>query len=398
MEPITEIKTSLEAIRAKAGEVDGVKADLESLKRHIETVEAVAMRPNGGAGGDFVSPQQKEHADTFTKWLRNPQDMELRAQLRGMEQKTASGLSDGAGGAMVPELIVNQIMKRVKDGSVIRSLASVRSVGTSDVKMILSNNDVGSAWVGEAGTRSQSTEPTVTPRAPTFGSLYSYVFSTEELLMDSQFDIQSWFADAIADEMINQEGAAFISGNGSNKPTGMLNTAPESAGDNDSPARNVAAYKYIPTGVAGAFPADMLGSPAGNPADVLVSTIYDLKAAYRRGASWLMNSATAGVLSKWKDADGRHIWSHSLSEGQPARLLGYPVAIDEAVPDIGSNALPVAFGDFARGYGIFDLGGLRITIDDNITTPGLVKFYFRKRVGGCVLDNNSVRWIKCAVS
>ncbi|MCT8328269.1 phage major capsid protein [Albidovulum sediminis] len=398
MDPLLEIKTTLETIKGKAGEVDGVKADIETLKRSFEDLEAVISRPAGNGGGEYVSPQQKEHADTFAKWLRNPRDMEIRAQLRALETKTASGLSDSSGGALVPELIVNQILKRLKDGSVIRSLASVRSVGTSDVKMILSNNEASSAWVGETGTRSQTTEPTIEPRSPTFGTLYSYVYTTEELAMDSQFDIASWFSDAIADEMIVQEGVAFISGNGSNKPTGMLNTSPSSAGDNDSPARNVAAFKYVPTGVAGAFPADMLGSPASNPADVLVDTVYDLRAPYRRNASWLMNSATAGVLRKWKDADGRHIWTDSLAAGQPARLMGYPVAIDEAMPDIGSNTFPVGFGDFSRGYGIFDLGGLRITIDDNITTPGLVKYYFRKRVGGCVLNNNAVRFIKCAAS
>src|SRR5690606_9846299 len=103
----------------------------------------------------------------------------------------------------------------------------------------------------------------------------------------------------------------------------------------------------------------------------------------------------------WRAAqvEGRGRSAHltdSLAAGQPARLMGYPVAIDEAMPDIGSNTFPVGFGDFSRGYGIFDLGGLRITIDDNITTPGLVKYYFRKRVGGCVLNNNAVRFIKCA--
>ena len=398
MDPITEIRASLDAIRAKAGEVDGVKAALDDLTKHVRAVEAAAMRPQMSGSGSFVSPEQKAHVDHFTRWLRNPRDAELRSQLRAFESKAASGLSDSSGGAMVPELLVDQIMRRVKNGSVMRSIASVRAVGTSDVKMILSDNNTTSGWVGETGTRSATVEPTVTPRAPTFGTLYAYVAATEELVSDSQFDIQTWFADAVADEMIAQEGAAFISGDGANKPTGLLNTAPSSAGDNDSPARAAAAFKYLPTGVAGAFPADMLGSPASNPADILVSTIYDLKAAYRREATWLMSSVTAGVIGRWKDGDGRHIWAHSLAEGQPPMLLGFPVAIDEAVPDIGPNTFPVAFGDFKKGYGICDLGSLRITIDDNITSPGLVKFYFRKRIGGCVLDNSAVRWIKCATS
>jgi HK97 family phage major capsid protein len=68
------------------------------------------------------------------------------------------------------------------------------------------------------------------------------------------------------------------------------------------------------------------------------------------------------------------------------------------MPDIGANAFPVAFGDFGEGYLIVDLVGLRITVDDNITTPGQVKFYLRKRVGGKLLNDDAIKVIKCAAS
>lgn len=72
--------------------------------------------------------------------------------------------------------------------------------------------------------------------------------------------------------------------------------------------------------------------------------------------------------------------------------------LNEQVPDIGTNAHPVLFGDFDRGYVIADHGGIRITIDDNITTPGRVKWHIRRRVGGCVLDNDAIEAVKIAAT
>lgn len=111
-----------------------------------------------------------------------------------------------------------------------------------------------------------------------------------------------------------------------------------------------------------------------------------------------MNSATAGVLRKAKDGDGRPLWADSLREGQPSMLMGHGVTICEAMPDIGEDTHPIAFGDFGRAYVFAMRGGLGVTVDDNITTPGMVKFYIRERVGGCVYDENAVRFVKCAVS
>ncbi len=193
------------------------------------------------------------------------------------------------------------------------------------------------------------------------------------------------------------EGTAFISGDGTNKPTRILNTAPVADLD-ASPAPDSKALLYIPTGVSDGFPEDRLGSPQGDPLGVLSDAIFAIKTQYRAGAVWLMNSTTAKVFSRWKDADGRPLWQPALTAGMPSTLCSYAVQTDESMPDIGANAHPVLFGDFRRGYVITDAGGLRITVDDNITTPGFIKYYFRKRVGGIVADNRAVVAIRSAAS
>ena len=306
--------------------------------------------------------------------------------MKEIESKTASGQTGSAGGFAIPELFVNTLAKRAKDGSVIRRLARPISVSTANVKIPRSNNDANSGWVGELDARTGTAEPTLGETAPTFGMVYALVEASEELTMDSAFPIGQWFAESAGDEIAKAEGIAFVSGNGANKPTGFLNITPEAA--NDTTGRTEGALQYIPSGAAGA-----LSDP-----DVLISVVYTVRSEYRMNAVWLMNSLTAGTIRKMKDADGRYLWTDGLAEGQAPLLAGYPVAIDENMPDIAADTHPIAFGDFRRGYVVADHGGLRVTLDDNITTPGRVKWYIRRRVGGAVLDDHAIKVIKIAAS
>ncbi|MEL6800705.1 MAG: phage major capsid protein [Pseudomonadota bacterium] len=409
MNAITEIQRELSRIEEKAGEGTAAASTLKErldameskMDQQLNDLEAEMARPRGaiGAKGEIITREQKEHNDLFLKWLRQPGSAQAAAELdaKSRELKTASTGDPASYGHAVPEMIARDILVRARRLSPIRSIARVSAVGTADFKMLLSNNDAQSGWAGELDTRNETGPGTVEERSPTFGTVYALPSCSEELLDDAYFDLGGFIIDQVARDIAREEGAAFLSGNGSKKPTGIFNTAPEAASDEDDPARDLAALRYIPTGNAG----DFLGLDTGagiSPGDTFLSTVYDLKAEYRQSAVWLMNSATAGVVRKFKDADGRYLWADGLSEGQPAILCGYRVVIDEAMPDIAADAHPILFGDFYRGYGIFDRLGMRITIDNNITTPGVVRWYMRRRVGGCVLDNNAIRAIKIAVS
>ncbi len=105
-----------------------------------------------------------------------------------------------------------------------------------------------------------------------------------------------------------------------------------------------------------------------------------------------MNSTTAGAVRKLKDSQGRYLWTDGLQAGQLAMLLGYKVDTWEQMQDIGANNLKVGFGNWARAYLLVDSVGLRITRDE-ITTPGLTKFYVRSSEGGSVLNNDAAKFI-----
>lgn len=49
--------------------------------------------------------------------------------------------------------------------------------------------------------------------------------ASQRLLDDSAFDVEAWLASRIADKFSRAEAAAFISGDGADKPTGILTHA-----------------------------------------------------------------------------------------------------------------------------------------------------------------------------
>ncbi|NNL74670.1 MAG: phage major capsid protein, partial [Silicimonas sp.] len=125
--------------------------------------------------------------------------------------------------------------------------------------------------------------------------------------------------------------------------------------------------------------------------------VYALGAQYRANGSFVMNSRTAGEARKIKDVEGRFIWADSLSAGEPARLLGYPVLIAEDMPDIAAGSVSVAFGDFSAGYTIAERPDLRILRDPFSAKPHVL-FYATKRVGGDVSDFAAIKLLKFGIS
>jgi len=376
----------------RLGDLERIATDADL---RVSEMEAKANRPSYSSvsapyGG---TRQDDEHAKAFSSWLRDPRNSKgsnASVQLAEVEAKTASGLTDAAGGFIVPEIIQGPLLSRARDTNTLRPIMRQIQVASGDVVLPLSNADATSGWVGETDTRAGTTEPTLNGPKPTFGTLYALVEATEELVMDATFDVADWFSTEAGAALGEAESIALVTGNGSNRPTGLLNTAPESGADG---SRTAGTFRYLPSGTA-----DSLGSDASAVSDNLADLVYDLKAGYRSAGRWIMNSATAGLLRKLKDADGRMLWSDGLAAGEPARLLGYPVTLCEAMPDVAANAHPIGFGDWNRAYVIADRGALRVTVDDNITQPGRVRWYIRRRVGGITFDEHAARFLKCAAS
>lgn len=381
-----ELDQKLAKIEAEITASTKAKKDIEdeiTLQRErLEDLESRAKTP----GKTSQEKAADEYKATVIDWIRaKGSHSHLEQKLHDMMRKDITVASPAGGGYAVPEDIGRQIGLLQQKFSPVRRLVKVVQVGTSDYKELIDINGATAGWVGEAGSRTATNTPQLREVAPTHGELYAYPQVSEWSLDDIFFNVETWLTDAVARAFAKAEGSAVISGNGTNKPTGMINTAPVSTADDASPLRAAAAYQYVLSGD---------NSPAAIDADSMIDLVYALNSAYRANGVWVMNSATIGAVRKLKDTTNQYLWQPSLQAGQPDMILGKRMETWEDMPDIGGGNLPIAFGDFQQGYLLTERTGLRIT-RDNVTNVGYVRFYVRRREGGIVLNNDAIKFLKC---
>jgi HK97 family phage major capsid protein len=255
----------------------------------------------------------------------------------------------------------------------------------SNFDVLIDRSDVGTGWVTETGSVSETATPLIERISIRLHQLAAMPKASQRLLDDSAFDVEGWLAEKIASRFIRSESAAFVNGDGVDKPKGILLPAkvPNSAWTWGS-------LGYVASGAAADF-------PTINAVDCIVNLVYALAAPYRANATFVMNSKTAGAVRKMKDADGRFMWADGLAVAEPPRLMGYPVLICEDMPDIAANAHAIAFGDFAAGYTIAERTDLRILRDPFSAKPHVL-FYATKRVGGDISDYAAIKLLKFALT
>ncbi|MDE9450707.1 phage major capsid protein [Aliiroseovarius sp. Z3] len=347
-------------------------------KSHI-TSKSTAARPHLAAAADLEAPHQK----AFEAYLRSGDDDGLRGL--ELESKAMSTAVAGDGGYLVDPQTADTIQSVLKSTASLRAVANVVNVEATSYDVLIDHSDVGSGWATETDPSVETGTPSIERITIPLHELSALPKASQRLLDDSAFEIETWLAGRIADKFARAEAGAFISGDGIDKPKGIL---AHPSVDND--IWTWGNLGYVVTGTSGDF-------DASNPADAIIDLVYALDAEYRAGAKFVMNSKTAGAVRKMKDMDGRFLWSDGLAAGEPARLLGYPVLIAEDMPDIGADTTPIAFGDFGSGYTIAERPDTRILRDPFSAKPHVL-FYATKRVGGDVSDFAAIKLLKFSVS
>ncbi len=347
------------------GTMDGLEASFEA----VETAGLPPVRPMLAGG----RPATGAAFESF-----------LRGGAGALEVKALSGASEAAGGYAVPQEIDAQIDATLKSVSPIRAIANVVKVGTSGYRKLVSSAGFESGWASETGARAETDTPVFNEVAPPMGDLYANPAASQAMLDDAAFDVEQWLAGEIAREFATAEGAAFVNGDGVNKPRGFLRQPTAATGD---AARAFGTLQHVASGAAGDFGA--------NPEERLIDLVQTLRAPYRQGASWVMNSATLARIRKMKTSDGAFLWTPGIAAGQPATLHGYPVVEAEDMPDIAADALAIAFGNFKAGYLVAERQETQILRDPYSNKP-FVHFYATKRVGGMVSNSEAIKLMKFA--
>ena len=367
--------------------VDRINGALDAQMKRIDDLALKSARPVlegtqwDSSRSRFSDGAAREHKSAFEAYVRQGESGALRA----LETKAMSAGSNADGGYLVPAELEHEIGARLAVISPIRAISSVREISGNVYKKPFMTAGPATGWVGESDARAQTTSPTLDALSFPAMELYAMPAATATLLDDSAVNIDEWIASEVELTFAVQEGAAFVNGDGSNKPKGFLNYTAVANG-----SWTWGNLGYVASGSAGAF-------PASNPSDVLVDTIYALKAGYRQNGTFVMNRKTQAAIRKFKDSGGAYLWQPPAQAGGRASLMTFPLIEAEDMPDIGANSLSIAFGDFRRGYLIVDRVGVRVLRDPYSAKP-YVLFYTTKRVGGDVQDFDAIKLVKFAAS
>lgn len=358
--------------------VDRIDRALAQAQASLDRLALAAARPGAGPAVGFADGEMKQAWGAFVR--KGDEGAMLR-----VEAKSLSASVPGDGGHVAPPQVMATIDRRLTASSPLRRIATVRQTMTGQFRKPVATTMPGAGWIAETGARVETTTPAIDLLSFPVGELYAMAAATQVLLDDAALDIDEWLAGEIAESFAVAESAAFITGDGVNKPKGILAYAI----DPDA-SQTWGKLGYVASGTAGAF-------PASNPVDRLVDLTYAPKTPYRANAAFLMNRRTVGQVRKFKDTSGQYVWQPSLVAGQPATLLGFALHECEDMPDVAANSHAVAFGDFAKGYLIVDRADVRVLRDPYSAKP-YVMFYVTKRVGGGVQDFDAIKTLKFAAS
>jgi HK97 family phage major capsid protein len=357
----------------------------KELKNQQEKLE-LDLQQQGIGGTNTSTPAGSVNARVLNKkimpFVRDGNDAEIKNAMQ-----TGSG-ADG-GYSVIPQMD-NVIHTVERDLSPIYNDAR-KVVCNSSVHEMLMNVDLSTAaWTGERDSRDAVAGPSFKLIETHLAEQSCLIEVTQRLIDDSAFNIESFLQDNVATSFALAAGTAFITGNGIERPMGILSYDTSTDDDDDRDWKKI---QYVPSGASGGF----LSANSGS-ADVLFTTVYKMRSGYLSGAKWYMNRSTAATVRTLKDENGNFLWQDNfLQANQPPLLVGYPVQLCEDMEDIGADSYSIMFANLQRGYIIPQRAGMRY-LRDPYTLKPYIRLFFTRRIGGGCCDFNAIKLVKFSTS
>jgi HK97 family phage major capsid protein len=314
-----------------------------------------------------------EHKSAFDRYIKTGVEAGLEA--KGIAEDTATT----GGGWLAPPQTEQAVTLRIQHSSPMRDICQVQTISSSVYRKVFSTTGAAASWAAETGARAETTAPVLSNLDIPCADLYAVPAATQSLLNDALINIDDWLARECEDAFAYQETLAFISGNGTNQPKGLLSSTIAA----DSASLAWGTLGYIASGVSASI----------TSADAVQDLIYAPRPRFRANGRFIFNKKTTAVLRKLKDTTNQYIWAPPAEAGKPASLFGYPVTEVETMPDPAANSYSIAFGDFEKGYLIVDRAGISV-LRDPFTAKPYVLFYTTKRVGGAVQVADAIKLMK----
>jgi HK97 family phage major capsid protein len=371
-------------------ELTRLAKEIKAANDRAEAAEAAAARPNRG-NGTKASAEELAYKSGLFNYMRKGDE----SGLRDLERKALNSSTMPEGGYTVHPELDSAIDRVARAVTVMRSLATVRTITGQSLKKITTKSGAAvGGWGNETTAPSETAamglvELTITP-----GTLWAEPRTTLEFLEDSDQNVEQWLADEVGIAFNEQEEAAFITattGTGVNRPRGFLLETPVA-----DASYAWGSIGYVVTGSSGAF---RTASTSASPIDDFTALLHALKPTYRANGRWLMSDATVATVRKFKDGSGNLQWRPGVTVSEPyvELLLGKPLEYSDSMPAVAANSYSVAFADWKRAYTIVDRVGTTV-LRDAFTAKPYVKFYTRRRVGGAVTNFEAIKLMKFGTS
>jgi HK97 family phage major capsid protein len=315
--------------------------------------------------------------------IDTPESKAFRSYLRGGREALSPdeykalhslhSLSDPAGGVLAPPEFVRELIRELGEQSPLRRLARTIETGAGRIELPRLTSGATAFWRGELAPVQETSLSFGATEIP-IGELSAFTDISFWLVEDADIDVTRVLAESMAAAFAGAESAAMLGGDGIGKPLGLLHAAD--------------------------LPEVKSGHATELRPDALIDAVYRIKGPYSRNGTWLMNRSTAGIVRKMKDSAGRFLWDENaggLVPGQPSLLLGRPVELDDALPDIAAGSTPIVFADWRRAMWIVSkpAGGVSITRDELTQRgSGLIRFWARQRVGAGLVQPEAAVKIK----
>ncbi len=342
-----------------------MEEDISVLGKEIarmERAEALDNEMNSPINKPITAKPEKAKVDTKTgrasdAYKKAFWDVTRKKEVTPEMKNTLNEGSDTEGGYLVPDEFENKLVTGLKENTVIRAHAHVitTSGGLHKIPVVASHGSA--SWIDEEGAYTESDE--------TFGQVQldahkvgTIIKVSEELLNDSAFDLENYIAEEFTRRIGDKEEEAFLTGNGTGKPTGILNAT------------------------GGGQVGVTTASATAITADELIDLYYSLKAPYRKKAIWVLNDTTIKAIRKLKDSNGNYLLQPALKDGEVSTILGRPYFTSAYAPEIAAGAKTILFGDLSY-YWIGDRQGISFKrLNERYADNGQIGFLAFKRLDG----------------
>lgn len=377
-EASAETKSAIDAIDGRLDELDvrmqklrltGTKEELDLDKPEVKAFEKLLRFGPAAIGED-----EAKHITLMTS-----------ANRESGETKTMTIGDDTTGGFLAPVEIVNELIKGIVLYSPIRDVANVRQTSFNSIKAPKRTQTSAAVWVGEVDSRTETQNVKFGKEEISTRELSAMADISRQDLQDAAVNLDQLVYADFEEQFGVSEGLAFVSGDGvDGKPEGILTASDQ--------------------GYLGANGIQSVASAAATAigGDDLIEIFYALKDGYARNASWLMKRGTVKVVRQLKETStDNYLWQPGLASVAPPTILDRPYVETVDMPGPSSGAtfttgdMPIAFGDFKRGYWIVDRLALQ-TLRDPYTQAGngYLRIWAYKRVGGQVVLPEAIKLLR----